>query len=195
MIHSFKSSGITYQRVPTHLCMLNAAERAIRTFKNHLTAGLCTLNPKFPFSYWDYLLTQATITLNLLRSARRNPLLSPHAAVFGQLNFDATPLTPPRTKVVIHEKTMKSFGTRGRDRLYICLYLKNYRCYRFINSLLGRATGADTIEFMPRDVPFPSVTADEYIYQATTDILHILQNKNDKILSLTFGKPITNAFI
>ena len=34
MIHSFKSSGVTYQLVPPHLHRYNAAERAIMTLKN-----------------------------------------------------------------------------------------------------------------------------------------------------------------
>ena len=115
MIHNHKSFGVAYQLVPPHLHRKNALERSIRTLKNQLTAGLCTCNTKFPSSYWDYLIPQATLTLNLLRSARRKPFLSAHVVVFGQLNFNATPLASPGTKFIIYDKTRKIFGARDRD--------------------------------------------------------------------------------
>jgi hypothetical protein len=39
---------ITHQLVPPGVHRANTAERAIRTFKNHFIAGLCTTDPKFP---------------------------------------------------------------------------------------------------------------------------------------------------
>ena len=51
------------------------------------------------------------------------------------------------------------------------------------------------MELTPHKIPLPSVTADEYLHQATTNILHILQNPQNKIPSLTFGSPTTNVFI
>jgi hypothetical protein len=54
----------------------NAAERAIRTFKNHFIAGLCGVDQYFPLHLWDRLLPQAILTLNLLRGSRINPKLS-----------------------------------------------------------------------------------------------------------------------
>ena len=63
--------GITYQLVPPAQHRRNAAERAIRTFKNHFLSGLASLPPSFPISEWDRLLEQALLTLNLLRNARK----------------------------------------------------------------------------------------------------------------------------
>jgi hypothetical protein len=50
---------MTYQLVPPHIHQRNAAERAIRTFKNHFVAGLCSTNPDFPLRLRDSLLPQA----------------------------------------------------------------------------------------------------------------------------------------
>ena len=44
---------ITYQLTPPNMHRINAAERAIRTFKNHFLAGLATIDPKFPIREWD----------------------------------------------------------------------------------------------------------------------------------------------
>ena len=67
------SSGATFQLVEPHNHRVNAAERAIRTFKNHFIAGLCSTDPSFPVYLWDELVPQALLTLNLLRTSRLNP--------------------------------------------------------------------------------------------------------------------------
>ena len=82
----------------------NAAERAIRTYKNHLLSGLATCDPEFPITEWDRLLEQCEITLNLLRTSRINPNLSPWAYINGVFDFNKTPLAPPGTKMVFHSK-------------------------------------------------------------------------------------------
>ena len=83
-----------YQLVPPHNHRANAAERGIQSFQNHFKVGLASLDPNFPIAEWDHLLTQAFLTLNLLRTANSNPRLSAHAYLFRQFDFNATPLAP-----------------------------------------------------------------------------------------------------
>ena len=80
--------NIDYQLVPPHLHRRNAAERAIRSFKNHFLAGLATVNTKFPIHEWDRLLPQALLTLNLLRNSRVNPKLSAWTYLHGIFDFN-----------------------------------------------------------------------------------------------------------
>jgi hypothetical protein len=65
----FTVNDIAYQLVPPHCHRRNAAERAIRTFKEHFVAGLSLVDPSFPMHLWDRLLPEAYITLNLLRTS------------------------------------------------------------------------------------------------------------------------------
>jgi hypothetical protein len=51
--------GITYKLAPPHIHRRNNAERAIQTFKNHVIAGLCSVDPNFPLKLRDKLLPQA----------------------------------------------------------------------------------------------------------------------------------------
>ena len=44
------------------------------------------------------------MTLNMLRSSRINPKLSAYALLFGELDYNKTPLVPPGTKVLAHKK-------------------------------------------------------------------------------------------
>ena len=62
----FEYLDIQFQLVPPHMHLRNAAERAVTTFKNHFIAALCTLEPRLPLDLWERLLTQVTMTLNML---------------------------------------------------------------------------------------------------------------------------------
>ena len=84
-----------YQLTPPHIHRINAAERAIRTYKNHFIAGLATCSKEFPIYEWDRLINQCNITLNLLRNSRVNPGLSAYAYAYGEYDFNKHPLCPP----------------------------------------------------------------------------------------------------
>jgi hypothetical protein len=75
---------IAFQLVPPYSHRRNSAERAIRSFKDHLIAGLCSTDKYFPMHLWDRILPQAVITLNMLRTSRINPKLSAATHIFGQ---------------------------------------------------------------------------------------------------------------
>jgi hypothetical protein len=64
----FTANNIAYQLVPPHCHRRNAAERAVRTFKEHFVTGLSSVDLAFPLHLWDRLLPQAEIILNLLRT-------------------------------------------------------------------------------------------------------------------------------
>ena len=98
---------LTFELVPPHQHRSNAAERAMRTFKNHFMAGLATCDPDFPLREWDRLLPQAELTFNLLQNSRVNTKLSAWAYLFGNHDFNKVPLLPPGTKVVMHAKPDK----------------------------------------------------------------------------------------
>ena len=73
----FDTHHVKYQLAPPHEHRSNAAERAIRTAKNHLAAGWWSTDPDFPMHLWDKTLPQAELTLNLLRQSRVNPRAVP----------------------------------------------------------------------------------------------------------------------
>ena len=89
------NANLNYQLVKPNNHRINAAERAIHTFKNHFVVGLLSVHPKFPMYLWDELIPQAFITLNLLRTSSMCPKISAYAHPHGTYNFDTTPLAPP----------------------------------------------------------------------------------------------------
>ena len=97
---------------------VNAAERAIQTYKNHFISGLCSTDPNWPMQLWDQLTTQATITLNLLRTSRIDPTKSAYHQLHGQrYDWNKHPLAPPGTRAIIYEdpNSRTSWGPRGTD--------------------------------------------------------------------------------
>jgi hypothetical protein len=96
-----KSTGADIQLVNPDDHRVNAAERAMQTWKNHWIAGLGTLDPNCPLQLWCQFIEQGQDTLNMLRVSRINPKLSSYAALEGQFNFNKTPLEPVGTKALV----------------------------------------------------------------------------------------------
>ena len=91
--------------VPPYAHRVNAAEKAIDSYKNHFISGLVTLHSDFPLHLWCRLITLASTTLNLLRPSRINPRLSAEECLNGVFDYNKTPIAPPGCKVVVHEST------------------------------------------------------------------------------------------
>ena len=195
---AMKKRNVDFQLVPPHIHRANLAERAIQTFKHHFKAGLASVDPNFPLAEWDRLLPQATLTLNLLRSARSNPKLSAHAYLFGEFNFNATPLAPPGTKVLMHKQVdnRTSWGPHGREAWYIGPSLNHYRCVKCFVTDTRKELDSDTVTFFPKNIKFPAVTTDDFLRQSALDIISILSHPPPSTVpTLEAGDETRNALL
>jgi hypothetical protein len=170
--------GITYQLAPPHIHRQNNAERAIQTFKNHLIAGLCSVDPTSPLKLWDKLLPQATITHNLLRKSRINPLMSAYAQLNGHFDFNRTPLAPPSTRVISNEKPDQwaSWDPHGLDGYYLGPALDHYRCYQVHITKTKGTRIVDTVEFFPTTLLMPRTSSKYLASIAALELSHALQH-------------------
>ena len=125
------AENVEYQLVPPPFHQCNSAEHGIQTFNNHFITGLATTDPNFPLSNWSRLLPQAELTLNLLRPSWLNPKLSAYAQLEGIFDFNKTPLAPPGTHVIIHEKPAQhqTWAPHGIDGWYVGPALHHYQCH------------------------------------------------------------------
>jgi hypothetical protein len=98
----FTTHDVEYKLVPPHCHRRKAAERTIRTFKEHFMAGLASVDPYFPLHLWDRLFPQAEMTLNLLRTSRQQPQLSSAAHYHGLIDYNKTAFAPPGCKIIAH---------------------------------------------------------------------------------------------
>ena len=170
---------IKFQLTPPNIHRRNAAERAIRTWKNHFISGLCSTDPDFPIHLWDRLIEQANITLNLLRTCRIHPHLSAHTALHGEYHFDATPMAPPGCKSLIleHPTIRKSWGAHAVDAWYIGPALDHYRCYNFFIPSTRGYRISDTVKFQPKNCKIPFLSDTEYVLRSLDDIKQVLHHK------------------
>ena len=96
-----KSEKIKVQFLTPNDHRVNAAERAIQTFKNHTISGLCICDESFPSILWFKLIQQSQDTLNMIRTSRVHPKLSAFHVLEGQHDFDRVPFGPPGTRGTI----------------------------------------------------------------------------------------------
>jgi hypothetical protein len=179
----FTINDIAYQLVPPHCHRRNAAERAIRTFKEHFVAGLSSVDPSFPMHLWGRLLPQAEITLNLLRTYRLHPQLSSAAHFRGLVDYNKTYFAPPRCKIIAHEKpgNRRTWAPHGQHGYSLGPAMHHYRCQNVYISNTTSERIVDTLELFPHNYQMPQLSSTYRLLMTSkemTDALKILIPKS-----------------
>jgi hypothetical protein len=171
-------TGATYQLVEPGNHRVNAAERAIHTFKNHFVDGLCSTDPQFPVSLWDQLIPQAVLTLNLLHTSHSNPQLLAHAQLYGMFDFNKTPLAPPSTRALVYKDpgNRASWAPHGKEAWYLGPAPEHYRCYRFHIPEIKGTRISGTAKFSSHHCKLPAVSSADAAKHAAQELIHALQN-------------------
>jgi hypothetical protein len=167
---------ITFQLVPPYSHRRDSAERAIRSFKDHLIAGMCSTDKSFPMHLWDRILPQAVVTLNMLRNSRINPKLSAATHIFGQYGFNRAPMAPPGTRIIAHETPgrRRTWAPHGQDGWYIGPALEHYRCYTVYITKTRSNRIVETVDFFPQQFILSFPSSDDLATQAAADLTHAL---------------------
>ena len=178
LIDSIKNKQLSYQLASPNDHRLNPAERAVQTFKNHFVAILNGTDTRYPKYLWCRLIHQAVITLNMLRKSRINPKLSAYAQVFGEFNYNRTPLAPLGTKVIIHERANQrgTWADHGKAGWYTGPADQHYRHYEVYITTTGGSRVSDTIEFFPTKVTMPKTSSDDRITAAIEELTEAVKN-------------------
>jgi hypothetical protein len=199
----FNNSNIKYQLAAPGQHRTNAAERAIRTFKNHFIAGLCSVDNDFPIHLWDRLIPQALITINLMRGSRINPKHSAWSQLFGPYDFNKEPIAPPGIKVLVHVKPANrtTWAPHADEGWYIGPASEHYRCYRVYMTETKTERISDTISWYPTKVTLPTSSSAEVITAALHDVQQELLNQrpDNSICTISDNqreilKQMTNTF-
>jgi hypothetical protein len=177
---------ITFQLVPPYSHRRNSAEREIRSFKDHLIAGLCSTEKSFPMHLWDRILPQAVITLNMLRTSRINPKLSAATHIFGQYDLNRAPMASPGTRIIAHETPARrrTWAPHGQDGWYIGPSLEHYRCYTAYITKTRSNRIVETVDFFPHKFTLPFPSSHEVATQAAADLTHALLTRNRRAHSV-----------
>ena len=170
------SQNVSYQLVPPGIHRRNAAERAIRTFKNHFIAGLSSTDSNFPIHLWDKLLDQAVLSLNLLRGSRVSPTKSAWEDLFGPFDYNATPLAPPGINILVHDKPndRDTWAPHASAGWYVGPAMKSYRCFKCFMQDTQAIRITDTVEWLPDRLPIPTPSTDDLVIAGIHDIKYAL---------------------
>jgi hypothetical protein len=108
------------------------------------------------------------MTLNMMCPCCLIPLLSAHKAMDGLFSFDATPLAPLGTEVLVHLKPTqhKSWGYHAAKVWYLSHAANHYRCIRVIMRDTGGKRITNTFQVQHHALPIPHITATDCILQA-----------------------------
>ncbi len=135
------------------------------TWKNHFLAGIAGLPKSFPIANWCRLTKQCDATLNMLRPCRQNPLLSAHKALEGTFSFDATPMAPLGTEVLVHMKPNRrsTWGYHTSKAWYLSHSPNRYRCIWVLMANTGGKRITNTFRFCHNAISVPSIMATDRI--------------------------------
>ena len=96
------------------------AKKAVQTYKACFKSTAASLSDKFPVGYWCRLCEQVDLSVSIWRSV--------WAACEGNFHFDSTPIAPPGTEMLMHNKpsNRRSWDHNTTKAWYIGPCLKHY---------------------------------------------------------------------
>ena len=174
-----EKTGATCHLVEPHDHRVNAAKQAIRTFKNHFIAGSCSTDPKFHISQWHELLEQAALALNSLRASRTNPHRSAHADLFGEFDFNKSPLAPPGAQALVCEDpdSQESWAPHGKEGWHIGPAMDHHHCFQFFIPETGGMRISGTAAMFPKRATTPTTTPVEEAARKAQNMLAAMQKQ------------------
>ncbi len=124
---------VSLQLVQLHNHRVNAAERAMQTFKNWFIGALGTTDANFPIQLWDKLAPQMQDFINLLQQSRIHPNISTYKTLKGSYDWNRYPMAPPGTKASIYKdtETHTSWASHVLDAWLLGPSKNQYRCHLY----------------------------------------------------------------
>ena len=184
-LKDYLKNGISFQFVLPHMHRRNAAERAMRTFKNHFIAILCGAHPDFPLCMRCKLLPQAETTLDMTRPCRSNPKLSAYSSLEGEFSCDHIPLAPLGAKVIgFYSPTIRqTWAPHCHYTWLIVLALDHYRCFTIFNPKTKGTSIAHTFHWSESNrFKVTKITPEEKLTVAAADLATALRSKKPILL-------------
>ncbi len=160
------------QLVEPHNHRVNAAERAIQTWKDAFISALAMTDRDFPIQLWDRLTPQVMNSLNMLRASRVNQSISAYEALYGPYDWNRYPLAPLGCKAVIYEDgdIRGSWASRGVGGWYLRPSMDHYRCdvYYVPETRAYRVSGSTKL--FPQHCQLPVLTPHQHLRELTDEL-------------------------
>jgi hypothetical protein len=104
--------------------------------------------------------------------------MSAYAQLNGHFDFNRTPLAPPGTRIIAHEKPdqQASRDPHGVDGYYLGPAFDHYRYYQVIITKTKGTRIVDTVEFFPSKLSMSKTSSKDLASIAALELSHALQN-------------------
>jgi len=161
-----------YQYTPPEMHRTNAAERAIQTWKSAAKSCIAGLPPTFPIANWCKLTPHIDWAVNIVRACRLNPKLSAWEALEGAFHFEHTPVAPPGTPILVHNKpgSRRSWEFNAKEGWYVGPCFNHHKCVEGVMADTMASRISDTVRFQHHNIATPKVTAADRIVKATQNL-------------------------
>jgi hypothetical protein len=158
-------------------------------------AGISSVDPSFPLHLWDRLLSQAEITLNLLRTSRLNPQLSAAAYFHGLVDYNKKAFAPPGFKIIAPKKPGKrrTWAPHGHHGYSLGPAMHHYRCQNVYISTTASECIVDTLELFPHNYQMPQLSSTDRLLMAAKDMMDSLQNPHPVVPFASVGDDTISA--
>jgi hypothetical protein len=162
--------------VEPHNHRMNAAERAIQTFKDHFISALATTDSKFPLQLWDKLTSQVENTLNLMQASCIDPSMLAYEAIWGPYNWNCFPLASPGCKAIIYESpdAQGLWGSRGTDTWYLGPSVDHYQCNNYFIPETRAYQISGSAKLFPQHCQVPFLSAKDHLHELTNKVVSTL---------------------
>jgi hypothetical protein len=113
---------------------------------------------------------------NMLCPCCQNPLLLANKALKGLFSFDATPMAPLGTEVLVQIKPncWRTWGYHASKAWYLLHAVNHYRCIWVLMANTGSKRITNTLRFRHYAIPVPEITATDRIIDATERLTAII---------------------
>jgi len=168
------------QLVEPHNHRVNAAERAIQTFKDAFIAALATTDSDFPLQLWDTITPQVQDTLNMMRASRVDPTKLAYEILNGPYDWNQYPLAQLGCKAVIYEDgdTRGSWASRGVDGWYLGPSKDHYRCDLYFIPETRACRISGSTELFPQHCQIPCLTKQQHFRALTEELTEAVNEAN-----------------
>ena len=132
-------------------------------FQNYFISILAGLDPRFQTLLWVALISQAVLTLNLVRSSNLCPNVSAYTFMHDQFNYNAMSLGPLGCTVQLYVKPhrQKTWGEHSNNGWYIGTLPKHYRCHQIWNQKTKAERISDTVFFKHKYLTQPTLSFED----------------------------------
>ena len=148
------------------------AERSVLTLKSCFKSTIASLPPGFLFAYWCRLLEQVNLSVNIVRPFWQNLKLSAWAEIEGEYHFDATPIAPPGSAMLMQVKPVDrtTYGLNAKKAWYLGLCLNHFQSFRGILPSTKDECISDTVKFQHHAIAMLQLTPAERMLEATRQL-------------------------